>query len=188
MKHWIAALMTLALIVGCGGKSEEPKSGDGKGKSSESKSSESKSKYPGTEEGAKQMLSEFLKEGADLKALTMQLKPTRADYEALFDAAVVDKVAKAYEAAWEKALIKAKPGQTEILLHGATTEDLRAKNDKARQLPGGFSMVADKLKPGVTWYRFKFVKPGERLGMSFPGLVYVNGQWRFVPKPWRALR
>ena len=43
--------------------------------------------------------------------------------------------------------------------------------------PGGYKRVADKFKPGLTVYRWKYVKPGEKLGMSFDGLVYVNNHW-----------
>ena len=47
--------------------------------------------------------------------------------------------------------------------------------------------MAGQLQSGVTLYRFKFVKPGEGLGMAFDGLVHVNGHWVIIPKPWRAL-
>jgi len=48
--------------------------------------------------------------------------------------------------------------------------------------------VAAHLKPGLRIYAFKFVEPGQSLGMAYDGLVRVNGQWRIMPKPWRALR
>jgi hypothetical protein len=48
--------------------------------------------------------------------------------------------------------------------------------------------VAEHLKPGLTLYRFKFVKPGETVGMAYDGLVHVNGHWVMLPKPWAAAR
>jgi len=36
-------------------------------------------------------------------------------------------------------------------------------------------------------YRWKYVKPGEQLGTSFDGLIYVNSHWAWFPKPWRVL-
>ena len=44
------------------------------------------------------------------------------------------------------------------------------------------------MKSGLTVYAFKFVKPGETLGMAFDGLVWVNGHFAIFPKPWRFLR
>jgi len=32
------------------------------------------------------------------------------------------------------------------------------------------------------------VKQGETIGLAFDGLVYVNGHWVIMPKPWRALK
>ena len=46
--------------------------------------------------------------------------------------------------------------------------------------------MAAQIKPGLKVYRFKFVEPGEDLGMAFDGLVNVNGHWRIFPKPWRV--
>jgi hypothetical protein len=36
--------------------------------------------------------------------------------------------------------------------------------------------------------RWKFVKPGETIGMAYDGLVFVNGHWAWFPKAWHALR
>ena len=39
----------------------------------------------------------------------------------------------------------------------------------------------------MTWWRWKFTKPGEDLGMAYDGLVFVNGHWAWFPKPYRAI-
>ena len=44
------------------------------------------------------------------------------------------------------------------------------------------------MKPGIPIVRFKFITKGETLGLAFDGLVYLDGQWKILPKPWRALR
>ena len=54
--------------------------------------------------------------------------------------------------------------------------------------PGGYAKVAPHMKAGHTWYRFKFVKSGERVGMAYDGLTFVNHHWVIVPKPWRVLK
>ncbi len=52
--------------------------------------------YPGTKEGARAMLSEFLKPGADYAALTSSLKPGENDYAAVFEPEFAFKAASAY--------------------------------------------------------------------------------------------
>lgn len=146
-------------------------------------------KYPAGEEGAKQLLGEFLKPGADYAGLSKQLRPTKADYVSVYGAEAADKLAATYDPAWDGGQLVLKPndGQTELKLASATSEDLKSGSGNAGEFPGGYKKVADKLQPGLTLYRFKFVEPGKDLGMSFDGLVHVNGHWVIMPKPWRAL-
>ncbi len=70
----------------------------------------------------------------------------------------------------------AKADQTEILVTGPSLSDL----------PGGYSKQANHFKPGVQFYGFKYVMPGETLGMSYDGIFQVDGKWYFIPKAWRA--
>lgn len=144
---------------------------------------------PGTEAGARALLAEFLKPGTDRAALTKALKPSHADYTAVFSGDDADKAEKAYSALWDSkdAVFEPKEGQTELKLFSATSEELKAHAPAAREFPGGWAKVTDSLKPGLTFYRWKFVRPGEDLGMAFDGLVHVNGHWAVFPKPWRAL-
>lgn len=148
------------------------------------------SKFPGTAEGALLLLNQFLAPGADVKKLSMEFAPTKADYESYFVPAFVGKAENIYGKPWEKGeiIIQPKPGQTEIILVGFSVADIKAwKGEVVKDLPGGYEKVKDKLKPGNTVYRFKFVKPGEKLGMAYDGLTYTNGHWVLFPKPWRAL-
>ena len=72
----------------------------------------------------------------------------------------------------------AKPGQTEILVEGPALKDL----------PGGYGEHAPRFRPDVAFYGFKYVAPGETLGMSYDGLVKVADEWVFIPKAWRAFQ
>ena len=145
--------------------------------------------FPGTDEGAKQLADAFLKPGADHAALSKQLRPTAADYAAVFDGDFGTKVAAAWDPAWEagKMVMAPKAGQTEVRVSSATTEELKAGTGNAAELAGGWKEAAAKMKPGLKVYRFHFLEPGKTAGMSFDGLIYVNGNWRVFPKPWRAL-
>ncbi|MEZ4463477.1 MAG: hypothetical protein R3F60_28240 [bacterium] len=144
---------------------------------------------PGTEAGAKELLTKLLDPGADHAALSKALRPTKADYEAVYGKDAAEKLEATYGPAWEqgKLVIKPNDGQTELKLWSASAEELKAGTGNAGEFPGGYKKIADKLQAGVTIYRFKFVKPGESLGMAFDGLVHVNGHWVIMPKPWRAL-
>lgn len=144
---------------------------------------------PGTEAGATSLLKEFVKPGADHAALSKQLRPTAADYTAVFDADSSAKVAAVYDPAWEggQMVVAPKPGQTEVKVFSATSDEMKSWSGNAAEFAGGWKEVAPKLKPGLKIYRFKFVEPGKDLGMAFDGLIYVNGNWRIFPKPWRAL-
>lgn len=185
-----SVLLSLALAVACkggGGAAGTPFGAPGASGSSGGATSA----YPGTGDGAEKMLLDLL-HGKDHDAIVESLIPKDEDYAAVFEAAWADQAKTAYkEGLWNKAEkieIKPKEGQTELLMWKATTEELRSGAGDAREFPGGYKMVADKLKPGVTWYRWKFCKPGETLGMAYDGLVFVNGHWAWFPKPWYALK
>ncbi len=148
--------------------------------------------FPGTEEGAKQLLAEFLKPGTDHGKLSASLKPTSADYAAVFATKeMATKAETVYAQLWtvvEKDPIKPKEGQTELKVWKATTDELKAGTGEAGNFPGGYKSAAPHLKSGLTVYRWKFVKPGETLGMAYDGLYHVNGHWVLMPKPWRITR
>ena len=144
--------------------------------------------FPAGDEGARQLLMTFFDQTVDPASLTMSLKPEPADYQAYFAGAAADKALAGYEGLWgSNPVIAPKPGQTELLLVKATTDELKAGAPAAQEFPGGYGDIADKLNPGHTVYRFKFVEPGESMGMAFDGLVHVNGHWVLFPKPWRAV-
>lgn len=143
----------------------------------------------GNEEGAKTLLAQFVAPNADHAALTKSLKPTSADYKALFDEATAPKVESAQAKDWEsgKAAIKPGEGQTEVKIASATGADLAAGKGAAKEFPGGYKKLGKHLSPTVTFFRFKFVKPGEDSGTAYDGLAFVNNHWVIAPKPFRAL-
>ena len=145
--------------------------------------------FPGTAAGAKALVSEFVKPGVDAPALTKLLRPTAADYRAVFDAKAAANLDAVYSPEWERGtfVVIAKPGQTEVKISSATVADLKANNDKAKDFPGGYAKVATHLVGSATLYRFRFVEPGQEQGNAYDGLVFVNGHWVLIPKPWRGL-
>ena len=146
-------------------------------------------KYPGTEAGAKQLLSE-IRTSEDPGAMTRALKPTTADFKAVYTDDVAGQMERGFEKLWAdpKAVIATKQDHTDVILSKISSDDLAKWTPQAvMEFPGGYKRVGPKLKPGLTVYRWKYVKPGEQIGTSFDGLIYVNSHWAWFPKPWRVL-
>jgi len=144
---------------------------------------------PATPEAAKALLQAFVRPGADWAALTKPLQPTTTDYATVFEAVTAAKVQALYDPLWKDGtlVIKPNPGQTEVLLESVPTAEIRAWSPGAgKVLPGGWEKMKGEIKEGFTLYRFKFVEPGKTSGMVYDGLIHVNGQWRILPKAWRA--
>lgn len=145
--------------------------------------------FPGTEAGARALLSQFLPgSSANTSAAMKRLRPTAADYRAVYQEPLAARLEEAHKPLWESGeVIRGKSDQTELTLVFAKTDDLMDGQPVLREFPGGYSKVVDKMRRGVPIVRFKFTRPGNTQGMAFEGLVYVNGRWLFMPRPWRAL-
>ncbi len=181
----ILAIATIAAALALSPPAEAGK-GKGKGKG---KAGAKAGKASGEEAEARAILEPFLKPGADLPGLSKQLRPSTADLAAIFEADLAGKADKIYGPAWDagQLVLAPKPGQTALLLASATSEELKAGAPPAKEFPGGWAKVTGQLKPGLRFWRFKFVEPGKDLGMAFDGLVKVNGHFVIVPKPYRLL-
>ena len=190
---WKAVIAGMVVMIGLAGcpDSEPQRPAKKPGEPAPAAKTPALTDFPATEAGAKALLTKMLEADTDRAAMTRALRPTDADYDAIFVAEAAAKAKKAYAKLWDSpdAVLKPEAGQTEVLLWGATSADIKAwQGNAADQFPGGWKGVGASLKEGLTFYRFKFVKPGETLGMAFDGLVHVNGHWVWVPKPYRAIR
>ncbi len=146
--------------------------------------------FPGTRAGALALLKSFLVPEADTVALSAALRPKAEDYAAVFVGDAAETARTTYAPAWDAGAMHVRPkeGQSALLVWSATGAQIAAGEGDAGEFPGGYRQIADKLKPDVTFYRFKFVRPGETTGLAFDGLVHVNGRWVMFPKPYRALQ
>jgi hypothetical protein len=170
MKSVCALVIAAACVVGC------KKGGDGGSQT--------------TAAQAIEVLSALAKPGADQAALTNALRPKPEDYAAVFVGDSADKMKTAMDQLWDsgKLAIKPKPEQTEVKAFGVAQKQLATGEGHATHCPGGYKKIADKIKPSVVVYCARFVKPGEKLGLSVDGLVYVNNHWAIFPKPFRVLK
>ncbi|MBM7774757.1 hypothetical protein JOD54_004961 [Actinokineospora baliensis] len=142
--------------------------------------------YPAGQDGAAKLV-EDLRTSTDPAALVKSLAPTSADFDTVFEAEFARKAEAFYGASTAEIGAVAKPEQTESKVWSASSEDLKANSGEAAQFPGGYAKVAPHLKPGLTLYRWKYVKPGSDTGMAYDGLVHTGTRWVWFPKPWRVL-
>ena len=182
MKRILTFLLTAVVcfaLAGCGGG----------GPAETGKTATTGGGFPATDEGALNLVKEFTKPGADHAALSKKLRPAKADYEAVFERDLAGKADALYSPAWDagQLVVAPKPGQTEVKISSATSDEIKTWTGAATDFPEGWKQIAPQLKPGVKIYKFKFVEPGNDLGMAYEGLVNVNGSGRIFPKPWRAV-
>lgn len=142
-----------------------------------------------TEAGARAVLKQFLDPNTDKQILTQRLRPSSEDYRTVYRepfASTLESQQRSF--IWDsKGAIAAKPGQTELQIVFANTDDLIRRAPISGEFPGGYNDVRQYLNSGIPIVWFRFVEPGKSAGMSYDGLLFVRGRWVFIPKPWRAL-
>lgn len=141
---------------------------------------------PGSLEAARELLGGFLEPGANRYVLSQRLRPTLQDYRSIFHQPFSDRIFEAYEEAWNRGemVIEFDAEQTELHVFAASSDELREYGG-SNGLPAGYRHVSDKIRPGLTIYSWRFVRPGAKFGMAYNGLYFVNGHWVIIPKPYR---
>jgi hypothetical protein len=183
LKTWVlccCGLLVLCNLSGCSKQSTD----------NSSTTADGSSKFSGDSSGAKELVAQFVQPNADHAALTKQLKATKEDYKAIFaNDEMATKAETTYAEMWNSpdAVIKPKPGQTISKVYSVSSDDIQ-KGTGLDEFPGGYKGAGTLFKPGLTLYKFDFLEPGKEYGMSYDALVYVNGHWRFIPKPWRLAK
>lgn len=136
----------------------------------------------------RRLLMKFFENGADHAALTAALRPSPEDVRTVYSEPLATALIAGYDKLFQSgAAIRPKPDQVDLLTVFTTTGKLKAGAPVLREFPGGYKQVRDRFLVDVPIARFKFVKSGESLGMAYDGLIFVNGRWVFMPKPWRGL-
>ena len=101
---------------------------------------------------------------------------------------MVERARAAYAALWAaRPSFGPRAGQLELQVHAALADDFQGRAPRAWAFPGGYGRVAPLLRAGVPWVCWRFVAPGERLGLAYDGLAWLGRRWAWFPKPWRAL-
>ena len=122
-------------------------------------------------------------------AIARSLRPRDEDWGRVFvgPAAEVARRAYAAHAAGPHDLALPDAAQTELVCHLAPAGMLADENELSRHFPAGYQAVAHLLVPHRVWTRWKWVRPGETLGLAHDGLVWCDDHWAWFPRPYRAL-
>ena len=116
--------------------------------------------------------------------ILMTLQPRDQDYAKVFIGGAAEQARAGYVSLWlapPNGL--AKPGQTEVRAVALHAASLGGETE----FPGGYRKIVQYLQPEQIWVRFKFVAPGQSMGMAYDGLVWLSDHWAWFPKPWRIL-
>ncbi|MGC1494528.1 MAG: hypothetical protein WA790_01875 [Sulfitobacter sp.] len=143
---------------------------------------------PGSEAEVRALLMEFLQPGADLRALTQAILPTEDEVKAVYGEPLASALWASYkEQMGPGTAFGPKADHNDILVVYTTTRALFEQKPVLDEFPGGYKDVLQYFKIDVPIVRFKFIEAGETLGLAFDGLMYLNGRWVIMPKPWRSL-
>lgn len=143
---------------------------------------------PGSEEDATALLQRFMEPDADRAALTTELIPGESDIRAVYKGTVADRLIDLYGQIFVPGIaIGPRPGQERLLVTYTSTGALKAGEPVLDDFPGGYVQAAPHFLVDVPIVRFSFVPADRDLGLAFDGLIFVNGHWVLMPKPWRVL-
>ena len=116
------------------------------------------------------------------------LEPRPEDYAKVFNSAVAEKAQAGYQALWQNPPpwpVRAEQNQLKVAV--ALAEDFTEDTPRSQYFPGGYRTIAHHLVPGRIWVCWEFVAPAREMGVSFDGLVPLDGHWAWFPKPWKVL-
>ena len=83
-----------------------------------------------------------------------------------------------------------RPEQTEVQVHGATTDQIKAYREGTiafAEFPGGARQMAERvLRPGMTFYEVEFLEPGQTSGITYHLFYWDGQQWTMLGPIWRV--
>jgi hypothetical protein len=90
-------------------------------------------------------------------------------------------------------LFSAKPTQTEVQVHAATTEEMAAYEAGSaafKEFPAAVKALAAKgvFVPGKTYYEVEFLEPGNEAGMKYHLFYWDGSGWSMLGPVWRMLQ
>lgn len=95
------------------------------------------------------------------------------------------------DAATKSQLLSAKPEQSEVQVHTATTEELIVNTFGSvayTKFPTGAHQLASSLlRPETTFYEVEYLEPGKEFGMKYHLFLWQNDHWCMLGPIWRTM-
>lgn len=117
--------------------------------------------------------------------IAARLQPQESDFMRAFTPSAATAAIDAYASAPPARVASADGSELEMAL--APAGMLADDNELSRQFPSGYRSIAHLLAPQRVWARWKYMRPGEKSGMAYDGLVWLDERWVWFSKPYRAL-
>src|SRR5262249_48257396 len=119
-------------------------------------------------------------------AFTRGLRPDRDACAALFDAGLAEPIATA-----AADLVQDHPPPTAAddapEVTAATAGLLRWPNGLSQKFPGGYRNIAGWMAPQRVWLTWATRSASGGVGTRYDGLVWLDGRWVWLPKPFRIV-
>ena len=89
-------------------------------------------------------------------------------------------------------LVSMRSGQTKIMVHAATTEQLAGKSaapESLPEFPGGAIQAAKKgmLRPGMTFFEVEYLEPSKDVGIKYHLFFWNGDSWSMLGPVWRSI-
>lgn len=133
---------------------------------------------PGSKAELKELLTKFVKEGADYEKLTQKLQPEAEDYEAFFVAEYWEKPLNIAEQVWKNFVVQPEMG-SQIFVKEAAIEVLKS-GKRVFGFSSRYKYYSEYIRPQHTIYGVLFT--GKNNSKYYTSFVYVNKRWVLFPK------
>lgn len=135
------------------------------------------------------LLSRFADPSIDRAALIADLMPRKGDVAKAFRADIAPRVEAAYARLLDSGLpeIDPQPGQTQVSVHACPAGFLGQDNPLSAPFPGGYKVLAPYLIRRRVWLVWRYTEPGQKDGITYNGLVFLDDHWAWFPKPYRVV-
>jgi hypothetical protein len=136
------------------------------------------------------IVAKFLEPNANHAALTLALRPSEDDIRKTFKEPLSSVLIKAYAGAFALASqdpIRPDPGQDDVGIVMTTIGRLKADGAVAAGFAPDYDQLRDQFATDAPIATFTFRKRGRNNGKTIDALIYIDGRWVIMPKPYRAL-
>ena len=127
--------------------------------------------------------------GPDGRRQLESMRPRADDFERVFRPDIAGAVRTAFEELWREppAMERLDSGEMTLRVDAAPAGMLGDDNELSKHFPGGYRALAPYLVPNRIWFVWRYIRPGDKSGMRYDGVVMLDDRWVWFPKAYRVL-